>query len=136
MKPILELDFMPDWLASNNVDARGPHAVNGTMVYTSDALGIAWPAKPVPYHVEGYRCTLPVNGVPTPAWPPIGATGGCTPPKSLQLWKQMISDMAAHLVDRYGEAEVSTWFFEVWNEVRVCHLRTSFLLHAHGLVSN
>lgn len=115
MKPILELDFMPDWLASNNVDAKGPHAVNSTYVYTLDALGISWPAKPQPDHVEGYKCTLPVDGVEQPAWPPIGGTGGCTPPKSLELWGQMIGDMARHLVQRYGEEEVSSWFFEVWN---------------------
>lgn len=114
MKPILELDFMPDWLASNNVTARGPHAVNSTYVYTMDALGISWPAHPAD-HVEGYKCTLPVDGVEQPAWPPIGGTGGCTPPKSLELWEQMIGDMARHLVQRYGEEEVSSWFFEVWN---------------------
>ena len=39
-----------------------------------------------------------------------------SPPKSYKLWDAMIRAFARHLVARYGIDEVSTWYFEVWNE--------------------
>ncbi len=39
-----------------------------------------------------------------------------SPPKDWQKWGDLISHFAQHLVDRYGIAEVSRWYFEVWNE--------------------
>ena len=38
------------------------------------------------------------------------------PPKEWQQWTALIRHLAQHLVDRYGIAEVSQWYFEVWNE--------------------
>jgi xylan 1,4-beta-xylosidase len=38
------------------------------------------------------------------------------PPRDPQKWYQLIFLFAQHLVDRYGLAEVSNWYFEVWNE--------------------
>ena len=31
-------------------------------------------------------------------------------------WDGLVDAFVRHLIDRYGEAEVRTWFFEVWNE--------------------
>ncbi len=42
--------------------------------------------------------------------------GNITMPKDMNQWKNLIGALARHLVDRYGLGEVSTWFFEVWNE--------------------
>jgi xylan 1,4-beta-xylosidase len=39
-----------------------------------------------------------------------------TPPKDHKEWTKLIERLVRHLVDRYGEREVSSWFFEVWNE--------------------
>ncbi len=39
-----------------------------------------------------------------------------SPPKSYALWDAMIEAFARHLIARYGIDEVSTWYFEVWNE--------------------
>lgn len=39
-----------------------------------------------------------------------------TPPADYGEWEALIRALARHLVDRYGLAEVRTWFFEVWNE--------------------
>jgi xylan 1,4-beta-xylosidase len=39
-----------------------------------------------------------------------------SPPKDYALWDGMIKALAAHLIQRYGIDEVSTWKFEVWNE--------------------
>jgi len=38
------------------------------------------------------------------------------PPSEYFKWDALISAFAAHLIDRYGIAEVSQWYFEVWNE--------------------
>lgn len=37
-------------------------------------------------------------------------------PNDEAKYSEMIRQFAAHLVDRYGESEVKTWKFEVWNE--------------------
>ena len=39
-----------------------------------------------------------------------------TPPADYKEWSALIERLVSHLVDRYGEREVSQWFFEVWNE--------------------
>ncbi len=39
-----------------------------------------------------------------------------TPPKDYQKWADLMKKFAAFLVDRYGEDEVASWYFEVWNE--------------------
>jgi xylan 1,4-beta-xylosidase len=42
--------------------------------------------------------------------------GNITPPKSYTAWATLIDKLVRHWIDRYGIAEVRTWFFEVWNE--------------------
>lgn len=42
--------------------------------------------------------------------------GNVTPPKDYNKWKDLISNLTQHWTDRYGEEEVKTWYFEVWNE--------------------
>ncbi len=40
-----------------------------------------------------------------------------SPPKDWDRWADLVRDLAAHLVQRYGRDEViSRWSFEVWNE--------------------
>jgi xylan 1,4-beta-xylosidase len=38
------------------------------------------------------------------------------PPKDYKMWGELVQEYVEHLVERYGIAEVSTWYFEVWNE--------------------
>ncbi len=43
-----------------------------------------------------------------------------SPPKDWQRWYDLIRDLAAHLVERYGREEVvEQWSFEVWNEANL-----------------
>jgi len=42
-----------------------------------------------------------------------------SPPKSMERWDDLIHHFAQHLVDRYGIDEVSSWYFEVWNEPNI-----------------
>lgn len=39
-----------------------------------------------------------------------------TPPKDMHKWQELIRVLIAHWRDRYGEAEISKWYYEVWNE--------------------
>jgi len=38
------------------------------------------------------------------------------PPKDYAKWGELARVVTAHLVERYGRAEVLRWYFEVWNE--------------------
>ena len=40
--------------------------------------------------------------------------GGHSPPKDFNEWRFLISDLTTALIDRYGLAEVKSWYFEVW----------------------
>jgi xylan 1,4-beta-xylosidase len=42
--------------------------------------------------------------------------GNVTKPKDPKKWEDLIRALVAHFTERYGEAEVRTWYFEVWNE--------------------
>jgi xylan 1,4-beta-xylosidase len=60
-----------------------------------------------------------------------------SPPKSMELWDDLMKHFAQHLVDRYGIDEVATWYFEVWNEPNIDfwggipRQRSYFELYAH-----
>lgn len=41
---------------------------------------------------------------------------GNTSHPRLDMWEHLIDAFARHLIDRYGLAEVQSWYFEVWNE--------------------
>jgi xylan 1,4-beta-xylosidase len=43
-------------------------------------------------------------------------TGWAYPPKDYQKWAELVFQFVRHLRERYGDAEVSTWLWEVWNE--------------------
>ena len=42
--------------------------------------------------------------------------GNVTPPKDMNKWADFIRAFVLHEQERYGDAEVRTWYFEVWNE--------------------
>jgi xylan 1,4-beta-xylosidase len=60
-----------------------------------------------------------------------------SPPKSMERWDDLVKHFVQHLVDRYEVDEVSTWYFEVWNEPNIDfwngipRQRSYFDLYAH-----
>lgn len=42
-----------------------------------------------------------------------------SPPSSYAKWDALIEAFARHLIKRYGIQEVSSWYFEVWNEPNI-----------------
>jgi xylan 1,4-beta-xylosidase len=61
-------------------------------------------------HPEPYRHTFPDNK--------LGDifTGWAYPPKDYEKWSEVVFHFVQHLRERYGEDEVKTWLWEVWNE--------------------
>jgi xylan 1,4-beta-xylosidase len=58
-------------------------------------------------HPEPYRHSFPQGSV---------FTGWAYPPKDYQKWWEVVFQFVHHLRERYGDAEVRTWLWEVWNE--------------------
>jgi len=58
-------------------------------------------------HPEPYRHSFPNGSI---------FTGWAYPPKDYSKWGELVFQFAKHLRERYGDAEVKTWLWEVWNE--------------------
>ncbi len=43
-------------------------------------------------------------------------TGWAYPPKDYKKWGDLVYEWVKHSVARYGQAEVESWYWEVWNE--------------------
>jgi xylan 1,4-beta-xylosidase len=43
-------------------------------------------------------------------------TGWAYPPKDYDKWRNLVYEWAKHSVKRYGQKEVESWYWEVWNE--------------------
>jgi xylan 1,4-beta-xylosidase len=42
--------------------------------------------------------------------------GWAAPPKSYQKWYELVFQLVRHCLERYGEDEIRTWYWELWNE--------------------
>jgi xylan 1,4-beta-xylosidase len=58
-------------------------------------------------HPEPYRHNFPQGSI---------YTGWAYPPRDYQKWSEVVFQFVHHLRQRYGDAEVKTWLWEVWNE--------------------
>jgi xylan 1,4-beta-xylosidase len=45
--------------------------------------------------------------------------GITSPPKDFSTWEVLVGKVLGFLLETYGEAEVLTWYFEVWNEPNI-----------------
>jgi xylan 1,4-beta-xylosidase len=52
-------------------------------------------------------------------------TGWAYPPKDYKKWSQLIYQWVKHCIKRYGEPEVKTWLWEVWNEPNIGYWKGS-----------
>jgi xylan 1,4-beta-xylosidase len=58
-------------------------------------------------HPEPYRHTFPQGSV---------FTGWSYPPTDYGKWGDLVYHWVQHSVEKYGRAEVESWYWEVWNE--------------------
>jgi len=76
---------------------------------------IGFMPKALSTHPEPYRHDFPrtsVTGI---------YTGWAYPPKDYQKWSELVFQFVNHLRERYGDAEVKTWLWEVWNEPDIAY---------------
>ncbi|MGB3800968.1 MAG: beta-xylosidase, partial [Lewinella sp.] len=50
-------------------------------------------------------------------------TGWAYPPNDYEKWAELIYQWVTHSVDRYGQEEVESWYWEVWNEPNIGYWR-------------
>jgi xylan 1,4-beta-xylosidase len=50
-------------------------------------------------------------------------TGWAYPPKDYRKWAELVFQWTKHCVEKYGRAEVESWFWEVWNESNIGYWR-------------
>jgi len=50
-------------------------------------------------------------------------TGWAYPPKDYKKWSELIYQWVKHCVERYGKAEVESWYWELWNEPNIGYLQ-------------
>jgi xylan 1,4-beta-xylosidase len=50
-------------------------------------------------------------------------TGWAYPPADYGKWRDLVSEWVGHAVQRYGRAEVESWWWEVWNEPDIGYWR-------------
>ena len=65
-----------------------------------------------PFVELGFTPSALASGSQTVFW----WKGNTTLPKDFKKWGDFVRAFTAHLQERYGEDEVRTWYFEVWNE--------------------
>ena len=67
-------------------------------------------------HPQPYRHDFPKGSV---------FTGWTYPPRDYAKWEELVYQFTRHLRERYGEAEVRSWLWEVWNEPDIDYWRGS-----------
>lgn len=105
-KPVYDwkiLDLMFDSYLERGVR---PYAQIGFM---PEALS----TKPDPYRHD-WRPGLPYERI---------YTGWAYPPKDYAKWNELAYQWTKHCVERYGKAEVESWYWEVWNEPNIGYWR-------------
>lgn len=68
---------------------------------------IGFMPKALSTHPEPYQHGWPEGNL----W-----TGWAYPPKDYAKWAALVHRWVRHCAERYGEAEVQSWYWEVWNE--------------------
>ena len=63
-------------------------------------------------HPEPYRHSFPNGSI---------FTGWAYPPKDYGKWAELVFQFVKHLRERYGEVEVNSWLWEVWNEPDIAY---------------
>jgi xylan 1,4-beta-xylosidase len=140
LSELAALDSSPVYIRTHNLLTTGDGSASlkwgSTNVYTEDAAGrpiyswtildrifdayratgvkplveIGFMPEALSTHPEPYRHDFPRNRAGDIY------TGWAYPPKDYAKWSELVFQFVHHLRERYGDAEVKTWLWEVWNE--------------------
>ena len=146
LSEIAELSPVPVYIRTHNLMTSGDGTPalkwGSTNMYTEDSLGnpvYRWTIidKIFDTYIERKMKPLVEIGFmpealstnPEPYqhnWTPDGSgkleTGWAYPPKDYKKWAEIIFQWVKHCIERYGKAEVETWYWEVWNEPDIFYL--------------
>ena len=111
-----------------NEDAEGKPVYDWTIL---DRIFDTYRERGVrPYAQIGFMPrALSVNPEPYQhQWTPQAAydeiyTGWAYPPKDYARWAELVFQWVRHCVERYGRAEVESWYWQVWNEPNIGYWR-------------
>jgi len=81
-------------------------------------LEIGFMPKDLSSKPEPYEHTWSTNGN---LW-----TGWTYPPKDYNKWRELVYRWVKHSVERYGKQEVTSWYWEVWNEPNIGYWSGTF----------
>lgn len=102
--------LLSDDMGVYRIDSRGNELYNFQYI---DALYDYLLSIGVKPFVElGFMPSAMASGDKTIFW----WRGNVTPPRSYENWGKLVKTLTEHWTERYGAAEVATWYFEVWNE--------------------
>ena len=131
------LSSVPTYIRVHNLLTTGDGSASlkwgSTNVYTEDAAGhpvynwaildhifdtfraagvkplveIGFMPEALSVHPEPYRHNFPQGTI---------YTGWAYPPKDYKKWSELVFQFVRHLRERYSDAELKTWMWEVWNE--------------------
>jgi xylan 1,4-beta-xylosidase len=132
------LDAAPVYVRVHNLLTTGDGSASlkwgSTNVYTEDGSGRAVYSWVIldqifdTFHASGIKPLVEIGFMPKALsthpepyrhdFPRVGDiyTGWAYPPKDYQKWSDLVFKFVDHLRQRYGDAEVKTWLWEVWNE--------------------
>ncbi|TWI69088.1 xylan 1,4-beta-xylosidase [Pseudoduganella lurida] len=102
--------LLSDDMGVYRIDARGREQYNFQYV---DALYDYLLSIGIKPFVElGFMPSAMASGTKTLFW----WRANVTPPRDYARWERLVKALTQHWTERYGQAEVATWYFEVWNE--------------------
>lgn len=102
--------LLSDDMGVYKVDAQGKEYYNFQYI---DALYDYLLSIGVKPFVElGFMPAAMASGEKTIFW----WRGNVTPPRSYEKWGTLVRKLTEHWTERYGQQEVASWYFEVWNE--------------------
>ena len=142
---VAALDPSPVYIRVHNLFTSGDGSASlkwgSTNVYTEDASGhpiYTWNIVDQifdAFHDAGDKPLVELGFMPEalsthpqpyrPNFPHPSATGIFTgwayPPKDYEKWSELVYEFVRHLRQRYGDSEVKTWLWEVWNEPDIAY---------------
>lgn len=66
-------------------------------------------------------------------------TGWAYPPKDMKKWGELVYQWAKHSAEKYGMAEVESWYWETWNEPNIGYWQGTpeefYALHDHAIAA-
>src|SRR6185503_11931819 len=114
------------WGSTNayTVDAKGSPVYDWTIV---DRIFDTYLQRGVRPYVQIGFMPKALSVKPDPyqhSWTPTAKydeiyTGWAYPPKDYAKWAELVYQWAKHCAEKYGRAEVDTWYWEVWNEANI-----------------